>query len=96
MAIYIALANWTDHGIKNIKESPNRVDAAKALAKKYGCEWREFYMTMGSTDMVAILEAPNDEAMAAFGLALASGGSVRTTTLKAFSEDAYRKIVGAL
>jgi uncharacterized protein with GYD domain len=96
MAIYIALANWTDHGIKNIKESPNRVDAAKTLAKKHGCEWRDFYMTMGSTDMVVILEAPNDEAMAAVGLALAAGGSVRTTTLKAFSEDAYRKIVGAL
>ena len=47
MAIYIALANWTDHGIKNIKESPNRVDAAKTLAKKHGCEWRDFYMTMG-------------------------------------------------
>ena len=96
MATYIALTNWTDHGIKNVKESPGRLEAAKLLARKHGCKVRDFYMTMGSTDMVVILEAPDDEAMAAFGLALAAGGSVRTTTLKAFSEDAYRKIVGAL
>ena len=96
MATYIALTNWTDQGIKNIKESPGRVDAAKALAKKHGCEWRDFYMTMGSIDMVLIFDAPNDEAMAAFGLALAASGSVRTTTLKAFSEDGYRKIIGGL
>jgi uncharacterized protein with GYD domain len=57
---------------------------------------KDFYMTIGPYDMVAMVEAPDDEAMAKFGLALGSGGNVRTTTLKAFSEDAYRRIIGAL
>ena len=96
MATYITLTNWTDQGIKTVKDSPNRLDGAKALAKKFGCEIQQFYMTMGCADMVVIIEAPNDEAMAQFGLALASTGSLRTTTLKAFSEESYRKIIAGL
>lgn len=96
MAKYVALCSWTDQGIKNIKDSPSRLDSAKGLAKKLGCEIKKFYMTIGSHDMVVIMEAPNDETMARFALNLASGGSVRTTTLKAFSEESYRKIVAAL
>ena len=53
-------------------------------------------MTMGACDMVVIVEAPNDEAIAKFNLTLAMGGNVRTTTLKAFSEDAYRKTIAGL
>jgi uncharacterized protein with GYD domain len=96
MAKYIALVDWTEQGIKGVKDSPKRLDAARALAKKFGCEMQDFYMTIGAHDMVAIMEAPDDEAMAKFALTLGSSGNVRTTTLKAFSEDAYRKIVGAL
>lgn len=96
MAKYIVLANWTDQGIKNITDSPKRLDAAKALAKSMGCELRKFYMTVGAYDMVVVFEAPSDEAMAKYALALAKGGSLRTTTLKAFSEDAYRTIIAAL
>ena len=96
MGKYIALASWTDQGVKNVKGSPERVDAARDLAKKLGCEMQDFYMTIGTYDMVVIIEAPNDEAVAKFALSLAAAGNVRTTTLKAFSEDAYRKIVAAL
>jgi uncharacterized protein with GYD domain len=96
MATYISLVNWTDQGIKSVKESPVRLDAAKALARKYGCELRQFFMTMGTTDMVAIIEAPNDEAMAQYGLALGASGALRTTTLKAFPEDAYRRIIAGI
>ena len=96
MARYIELLNWTEQGVKNVKDSPKRLDAGRELAKKMGCEIREAYMTMGACDMVVIVEAPNDEAIAKFNLTLAMGGNVRTTTLKAFSEDAYRKIVGGL
>lgn len=96
MAKYITLVNWTDQGIKNVKDSPGRLDAARALAKKLGCEMEDFYMTIGAYDMVAIMEGPNDEAMAKFALTLGAGGNVRTTTLKAFSEDSYREIVAAL
>ena len=96
MARYIVLANWTDQGVKNIKDSANRLDAAKALAKKMGCEMHEFYMTVGAYDMVVMAEAPNDETFANFTLNPAMGGNIRTTTLKAFPEDAYRKIIGGL
>ena len=57
MARYILLMNWTDQGVKNVRESPSRLDAGRALAKKMGCELREFYMTAGTSDMVAIVEA---------------------------------------
>lgn len=96
MPRYIALTTWTEQGMKNIKESPNRLDAAKALAKKHGCEFREFYMTMGTVDMVSIIDAPNDEAFAKFALTLGASGNLRTTTLKAFPEDAYRNIIAGL
>lgn len=96
MAKYIALCSWTDQGVKNIKDSPARLDAAKGMAKKLGCEIKKFYMTMGGYDMVVVFEAPSDEVMARFTLNLASGGNIRTTTLKAFSEDSYRKVIGAL
>ena len=96
MAKYIALMNWTDQGIKNVKESPGRLDAARGLAKKLGCEMHDFYMTIGSYDRMVIMDAPDDETVAKFILMTGAGGNVRTTTLKAFSEDAYRKIVGSL
>jgi uncharacterized protein with GYD domain len=96
MAKYIELLNWTDQGVKNVKDSPKRLDAARQLAKKMGCEVREFYMTTGACDMVVIVDAPDDEAVAKFNLTLAMGGNVRTTTLKAFTEDSYRKIIGSL
>jgi uncharacterized protein with GYD domain len=96
MARYIMLTNWTEQGIKNVKESPKRLDAAKALAKKFNGEIVEFYMTTGAHDMVVMLEAPDDEAAAKFALSLGSAGNVRTTTLKAFSEQSYRSIIGSL
>ncbi len=96
MARYIELISWTGEGVKNVKDSPKRLDAARELAKKMGCEVRDMYMTMGAWDMVVIVEAPSDEAIAKFNLTLAMGGNVRTTTLKAFPEEAYRKIVAGL
>lgn len=96
MGLYIALTSWTEQGIRNIKESPARVDAARKLAKKYGCELRDFYMTIGAYDMVVTIEAPDDDSMAKFALALGTAGNVRTTTLKAFTEESFREIVGAL
>jgi uncharacterized protein with GYD domain len=96
MAIYISLVNWTDQGIKAVKESPSRLDGARALAKKHGCTMKDFYLTIGAADMVAIIEGPDDESVAKFSLALGSSGSVRTTTMKAFTEDTYRRIIAAL
>lgn len=96
MAQYIILINWTDQGIRNVKESPKRLDTARAVAKKLDMELKDFYLTMGDYDMVGHLDAPNDESVAKFILGLGTLGNVRTKTLKAFSEDEYRKIIASL
>jgi uncharacterized protein with GYD domain len=96
MATYIALVNYTDQGIRNVKDSPKRLDAAKKMLKDMGGELKQFYMTMGSHDIVTVVEAPSDETVAKFVLMLASGGNVRTTTLKAFTEAEYRKLISTL
>jgi len=96
MGKYVLLTNWTEQGIKNVKESPKRLDAAKSLAKKLGGEFKKFYMTTGAYDMIVILDLPDDDAAAKFALTLAMAGNVRTTTLKAFSEDSYRGIIASV
>ncbi len=96
MSTYFILANWTEQGIKDIKASPKRLRAAKRLAKNCGVKFRSFHMTLGQYDMIAIVEAADDAAVARFALALGSAGNVRTTTLKGFTEQEYREIVGSL
>ena len=96
MATYLMLLNWTDQGIRTVKESPKRLDAAKKLAKDLGGEIKTVYMTQGTFDFAVVVEMPNDEKLASFVLKVGSFGNVRTTTLKAYSEDEYRKIVGGL
>ncbi len=96
MSTYFILANWTEQGIKAVKASPKRLRAAKRLAKDCGVKFRSYHMTLGQYDGVARVEAPNDEAIARFVLALGSAGNVRTTTLKGFTEQEYRKIIESL
>ena len=96
MGKYILLANWTDQGIRNIKDSAKRLDAGLSLAKWQGCVYLNFFMTMGSYDMISVLEAPDDETLAKHVLTIAAGGNLRTITLKAFPEDSYRSIIANL
>ena len=96
MSTYFILANWTEQGIKDVKASPKRLRAAKRLAKDCGVKFRSFHMTLGQYDAIVSVEAPNDEAVARFALALGSSGNVRTTTLKGFTEQEYQKIIGSL
>jgi uncharacterized protein with GYD domain len=96
MTTYIMLANWTDTGAKQVKDSPRRLDTAKQALKEMGGEFRSFYMTMGEYDLVAVYEAPDDAVSARFSLMLGMLGNVRTTTMKAFPEAAYREIIGSL
>ena len=96
MKTYIALLNWTQKGIHDFRESPSRVEKAKAMIREAGGEMKSFYLTMGRYDMVAVIEAPDDAAYAKFMLVLASKGGVRTETLPAFPEDEYRDIIAAI
>jgi uncharacterized protein with GYD domain len=95
MTTYIALFNLTEAGIKAAKDSPRRLDAAKKLLAEMGGEMKQFYMVMGDFDFVGICEAP-DAVMARYVLQLGGLGFVRTKTLKAFRETAYREIVRSL
>jgi uncharacterized protein with GYD domain len=96
MPTYVTLLSFTQQGIQNIKDGPARLDKAKAAIKAAGGEMKAFYLTMGRYDAVTIGEAPSDEAYATTLLALASAGAIRTETLRAFTEDEYRKIIAAL
>jgi uncharacterized protein with GYD domain len=96
MVTYISLVNWTDQGIKSVEESPKRVEAVRQLAVRFGCEVKSFHLTIGQYDMVLMLEAPDDESATKLLLSVASGGNVRTTTLRAFPEEEYRSIVDGL
>lgn len=96
MPTYIALIDWTNKGIKDVKDSPDRADKAKALAEKLGGSISQLYLTMGSHDLVVVMEMPDDETMARFALTVGRGGHIRTNTLKAFDEATYRKLVDSV
>lgn len=96
MPTYIHLVNYTEHGVQNITDSPERLDAAKDLAATMGGEFRSFFLTFGQYDIVAVTEFPDDETAAQFALSVASEGAVSTETLKAFTEDEYRDVIGGL
>jgi uncharacterized protein with GYD domain len=96
MPTYIALANWTDRGAQQVTESPQRVDLARKALQEMGGEFRTLYMTMGDYDLVLLYEAPDDAVAARFTLMLGQLGTVRTRTLKAFPEAAFREIINSL
>ena len=96
MTTYVMLANWTEQGILKVKDSPNRLDAAKKLLTEMSGEFKFFFLTMGDFDIVAIYEAPDDAVAARFSLQLGWQGNIRTRTLKAFPETAYREIIKSL
>ncbi len=95
MPHYISLLRWTDQGIRNVRESPKRLDAAQSLAKQHGATLDLFY-TMGEYDAVAMTEAPNDETVLQILLQLGSLGNVRTTTLKAWTAAEATKVIAKL
>ncbi len=96
MTIYIMLANWTEQGIRAIKESPRRLDKAKQALQDMGGEFTSVFMTMGDYDLIVVYEAPDDAVAARFTLQVGQLGNIRTRTLKAFPESAYREIIASL
>ena len=96
MPTYVMLANWTDQGVRSIDDGPKRVDTARKSLEDMGGKFLTVYMTMGLHDMVITYEAPDDAVAARFTLLLSKQGNVRTQSLKAFPEEAYRQIVNSL
>ena len=96
MSLYISLVRWTQQGVAQVKDSPNRFDTGRKAFREIGVEIKQVHMTMGRYDLIMLLEAPNDDAVATALLSLAAQGNVTTETLKAWSEDDYRKITGSI
>ena len=96
MLSYIVLASFTDQGVRNIKETTKRADAAKEVAGRFGVKMKEIYWTQGQYDLVTLCEGEDEAAMAAFGLALSSAGNIRFQTLRAFTRDEMNGILSKL
>jgi uncharacterized protein with GYD domain len=95
MATFISLLRFTDQGIRNIKDSPNRYEAFRAMAEQLGVRVKDLYYTVGHYDIVAVMEG-SDEAVTTALLQVCSLGNVRTETLRGFSLDDMKKIVGTM
>ena len=96
MATYISLIKFTDQGIRNVKDTVKRGEAAIAEAEKMGMKIVQPLWTMGAYDVVVLLEAPDDETMSAFTLKIGSMGSVKTHTMRAFTKDEMEKLLAKL
>ena len=96
MVTYIGLLNFTDKGIQSVKDTTKRAVAAKEMAKKLGVNMRDIFWTMGKYDMVCVLEADNEQSIAAFNLAIATMGNLRSHSLRAYSAAEMDQILAKL
>jgi len=96
MAKYIVLMNWTDQGIRNVKDTVKRARAARQAFEGMGVQMREIYWAIGPYDIVSMVEAPDDETATKAGLALGMQGNGRTITLRVFDEREMEGILKGL
>jgi uncharacterized protein with GYD domain len=96
MPTFMISMNFTDQGIRTIRDAPKRVQAARDLAKKLGMEIKHIYLTAGDSDLVAFVETPNGDNVAKFALTLGSLGNVHTRTGRAWTEAEFMKVVSEL
>lgn len=96
MATYIVLLNWTDQGIRDVKDTINRAKAFRQAAQTMGVEIRDIHWTIGPYDAISTFDAPDDETATRLGLALGMKGNVRSTTLRAFGEQEMERIIQGL
>jgi uncharacterized protein with GYD domain len=94
--MYVSLIQFTDQGIRNIKDTVKRGDAAMAEAQKLGMKITEEFWTMGAYDVVVMFDAPNDETMSAFMLKIGSLGNVKGQTLRAFRREEMENILAKI
>jgi uncharacterized protein with GYD domain len=94
MTTYVELLRFTDQGIRNVKQTTERAEAFKAaVAEHMGVTVKEIYWTMGAYDMLVIVDAPDDESVAALGLALGALGNVRGQSMRAFNAEQMRAVL---
>jgi uncharacterized protein with GYD domain len=96
MITYIGLMNFTDKGLQNVKDTTQRAAEAKEIARKFGVNMREIYWTLGECDLVCVLEAEDEKSLAAFSLASALKGNIRSRSLRAFTAAEMDKVLAKL
>jgi uncharacterized protein with GYD domain len=96
MPMFICSINWTDQGIRSVKDAPKRAAASKELAKKLGVEVKQVFLTSGDNDLVVIVDTPNGDNVAKWAMALGSQGNVRTRTVRAWPESEFVKLISEL
>ena len=96
MANYITLVQLTQQGAQQLREIPNRVEQNRANIQKLGCELKSWHLTLGQYDVVAVFDAPNEEAAARASMLICSTGNAKTQTLRAFTMDEFKKLLGGL
>lgn len=94
MPTFVLLANFTDQGVRNIKDTVSRAEAFKEMAKRSGITMKELCWTLGRYDVVAVFEAADDESAAALALSGSSRGNTTCETLRAFSFEDMKTILG--
>lgn len=95
MPTFVTLVNFTDQGIKNVKDSPDRLQAFRSMAEKQGLKVKDVYYTVGAHDIVTITEGTG-EALTAALLKVGSMGNIRTQTMRGFSPDEFKKILATI
>jgi uncharacterized protein with GYD domain len=96
MPRYVLLVDWTEKGVDAADQTVDRLEHGREVGATFGCEIEHVWWTQGSHDMVSVVQAPDEQAMVAYTLAVARLGNFRTTTLRAWSADEMREIVGRL
>ena len=96
MPTFMMSINWTDQGIRAVKDLPKRLEVARELAKKVGVDIKHLYLTSGESDLVIFVDAPSGDNVAKFALAVSSLGFVRTRTARVWSADEYKKLISEL
>ena len=96
MPTFIITLNWTDQGIRSVKEAPKRAAAARELGKKVGVEIKQLFLTTGDSDLLAIVEAASGDNIAKFCMTLGAAGNARTRTVRAWSEAEAMKMIAEL
>jgi uncharacterized protein with GYD domain len=93
MATYILLANFTEQGMRGVKDTVKRADAVKEAAKKFGVNMREIYWTMGQYDIVVVAEAADDASISAYALATGMAGNIRGQTMRGYTRDEMNAVL---
>jgi uncharacterized protein with GYD domain len=96
MPTFIIAMNWTEQGIRNVKDHPKRTAQAREVAKKHGIEIKQTYLTNGQFDLISIVETPSGDNLAKFCMAIGALGNVRTRTMRAWPEAEYHKLISEL